>query len=481
MKSLNQVSAFALAVVLLAVTGLTAEEPQRKERFAPNYIAIDDVTLSTPNGNPLGSLKKGTLVAARDMGDVLDVKAENGKYGFAYASFFSRLGSSIKITKDARQVADSSNRFAFDLFQQVRQQDGNLFFSPASVSTALAMTYAGAGGHTEREMASVLHFHRDQRTHEGFSTLLDLLNSTGDRNGYSLSTANRLWGATGYQFAEAFLGLTRDKYRAELETLNFGQPEKARQTINKWVEKQTRERIVDLIPSGILQPDTRLVLTNAIYFEGGWSSEFSKKATKKAPFHPTTMDKINVLTMEQREDFPYTEDADAQVLSMPYRGHELSMVVMLPKKIDGLTELEGKLTNDRFAGWMKKLRGDRPVDTYLPKFKMRSQFMLSGALKSMGMRSAFSDNADFSAMSEAEDLMISEVVHQAFVDVDEKGTEAAAATAVLIAPTSAPFELKEPPKPIIFRADHPFLFVIRDNRTGSVLFMGRMQRPEAAE
>lgn len=479
MKSRNHTFVFAPAVVLLTVTGLIAKEAQ-KERFVPSYIAVDDVTLSSPNGSRLAELKKGTLVAARHMGDVLDVRTQDGRFGLASSRFFSRLGSNIKITKDAKQVAESSNQFAFDLYQQARQQDGNLFFSPTSVSTALAMTYAGASGHTEREMASVLHLNRDQNTHEGFSILMDLLNSTGDRNGYSLSTANRLWGANGYQFEDAFLRLTRDKYRAELETLDFGQPESARQTINGWVEQQTREKIVDLIPSGVLQADTRLVLTNAIYFEGGWTSEFSKKATQGAPFHLTAADKIKVLTMEQQEGFPYTEDADAQVLSMPYRGHELSMVVVLPKKIDGLAELEGKLTNERFAGWMKELRGDRPVMTYLPKFKMRSQLMLSGALKSMGMTSAFGDNADFSAMSKSEELMISEVVHQAFVDVDEKGTEAAAATAVLIAPTAALFEPKEPPKPIIFRADHPFLFVIRDNRTGAVLFMGRMQRPEPA-
>jgi hypothetical protein len=177
----------------------------------PNYVAIDDVTLSSPNGNGLAELEKGTLVAARHPGtDILDVKTEDGRFGLAYSRFFSRLGSSVTITGEAKQVAESSNQFAFDLYQQVRQQDGNLFFSPASISTALAMTYAGAGGHTEREMASVLHFNRDHKTHEGFSTLLELLNSTGDRNGYSLSTANRLWGAKGYQFEDAFLGLTRD-------------------------------------------------------------------------------------------------------------------------------------------------------------------------------------------------------------------------------------------------------------------------------
>ena len=475
MKATKQVHVFALAVVLLTSTVLIAEEPPKKEPFVPNYITVDDVTLSSPNGNPRGALKKGTKVAGSFVGrTVLNVSTDGGPSGLADSSFFSRLGSSIEIKKEAKQVAESSNQFAFNLYQQVRQQDGNLFFSPASVSTALAMAYAGAAGNTKREMASILHLPREQNTHEGFSTLLDLLNSTGDRNGYSLRTANRLWGAKGYQFEDAFLGTTRDKYRAELETLDFGQPEQARQTINAWVEQQTREMIVDLIPSGSLQPDTRLVLTNAISFVGGWSSEFSKRATKEAPFHLTAKDTINVPTMEQREEFSYTEDAEAQVLSMPYRGYELSMVVVLPKKVDGLAELERNLTNDRFTEWTKKLRGGRPVDTYLPRFKMRSQFALSGALKSMGMPSAFSDNADFSAMSTSEDLMISEVIHQAFVDVDEEGTEAAAATAVLVPEASGPPERKEP---IIFRADHPFLFLIRDNRTGSVLFMGRVQRP----
>jgi serpin B len=480
MMSFYRVHFLAMAVGLLTVTHLLAKEPPQEERFVPNYIAVENVTLSSPNGNPLADLKKGTLVAARDVGGALDVKAADGKFGVAHARFFSRLGSSIQITANVRQVAESSNKFGFDLYQQARRQDGNIFFSPASISTALAMTYAGAGGHTAKEMAAVLHFELGQDTHPGFATLLELLNTTGDQSGYSLTTANRLWGAQGYHFEDSFLSLTREKYQAKLETLNFGQPEQARQTINSWVEKQTRDKIVDLIPSGVLKGDIRLVLTNAIYFEGGWLSEFWKNATRKAPFHLTTEDTIDVLMMRQTEDFPYTEDEDVQVLSLPYRGHEMSMIVVLPKKTDGLAELEGKLTNDRFGGWMRSLRGDRPVETYLPKFQSRSQFALSQALKSLGMASAFSENADFSSMSKSESLLISEVIHQAFVDVDEQGTEAAASTAVVIAPTSAAPEV-DPPKPILFRADHPFLFLIRDNRTGAILFMGRMHRPESAE
>lgn len=466
------------AASLFNVTLMQAEEP-KSQKFEPNYIAIEDVTLSSPNGRPLSQIGKGTLVSARNpASDILDVETENEKFGLAYRESFSRLGSNISVTDDANSAAAASNQFAFDLYQQVRKKDGNLFVSPASISTALAMTYAGAAGRTEKEMASVLHFDGHEDIHEGFSTLLQLLNSTGDRNGYSLSTANRLWGVKGYAFEEAFLKLTEDRYRAELESLNFGKPEEARSQINKWVERQTREKITDLIPPGVLNTGTRLVLTNAIYFQSGWSSEFSKNSTKKAPFKQNAARNVDVQMMQQTDDFPYAEDADVQVLSMPYRGYELSMVVILPKKVEGLAALEKSFTNTQFLHWLELLRSDRPVETYFPKFRMRTALMLSETLKSMGMSSAFGDDADFSAMSKSEALKISDVVHQAYVDVDEKGTEAAAATAVLMAPTSAALP-SEPPKPVVFRADHPFLFMIMDNRTGAILFMGRMLRPEA--
>lgn len=475
MNSTELIRVCGPALLLFSAASLFAEPP--KGPFVPNYIAVKDVAISAPNGGARGTLKKGTPVAAHEIRGRLEVKSADGKSGLAGVDSFSRLGSTIGITPESRRVSESSNRFAFDLYQQVRRQEGNLFLSPGSISTALAMTYAGAAGQTKQQMANVLHFAPDQSVHEGFATLLALLNSTGDRNGYSLSTANRLWGAADYRFEPGFLNLTRDSYRAEIQSLDFKHPEPARRKINAWVEEQTRRKIVDLIPSGVLKPDTRLVLTNAIYFEGGWMSEFSKQATKKLPFLESATEKRDVLTMYQQEDFPYTEDADAQVLSMPYRGHELSMVIVLPKKVDGLADVESKLSDERFTGWIKNLRGSRKVDVYLPRFKLRSEFLLSRTLKSMGMSLAFSDAADFSLVSRSESLMISEVVHQAFVDVDEEGTEAAAATAVLLAPTSAPFEPREPPKPILFRADHPFLFAIRDNRTGAVLFMGRLARP----
>jgi serpin B len=470
-----------LVMTLVPGFRLLANEPfLAKEGFLPNYIAIEDVSLQSADGKPLDTLKVGTQVAAQAQPDGLAIVTIDGKKGVAAARSFSRLGGSIPVTDDARKVAESSNQFAFKLYQQTRQKAGNLFFSPGSISTALAMTYAGARGTTQQEMAQVLHLSRDEQTDEGFSTLLALLNSTGNANGYSISTANRLWGAANYEFEPVFLDLTRDKYQAELQTVDYGDPVAARKTINTWVEDQTRHKIKDLIGDGVLNQDTRLVLTNAICFAGSWSSEFPQDATKKAPFHLVSNSPFEALTMELTgKSFPYAHDAEVQVVMLPYRGNELSMVVVLPKTNKGLAKIEASLTAERFAGWIRQFRGVLPVDVYLPKFKMRSELTLSQALKAMGMSRAFSSGADFSGMSKNETLMISDVIHQAYVDVDEKGTEAAAATAAMISVASARPLQKEPPKPVIFRADHPFLFVIRDNRTGMVLFLGRVERPEA--
>ncbi len=449
------------------------------EDFRPNYMTVEDVALSTPDGNPAGQLNAGTLVTAKLILDgVLNVKTADGKAGLASADSFSRLRSSIQVTDACKAAAQSSNGFAIDLYQQARRREGNLFFSPASVSTALAMTHAGASGTTKQQMADVLHLTPEQDVDAGFAGLMDLLNSTGDRNGYQMSTANRLWGAEDARFESSFLALMKEHYHAPLESLDFGQTEAARNTINTWVLDQTHGRIVDLIPPGILKPDDRMALTNAIYFLGGWQSEFDKSLTKQSPFHLTTDESVETATMYQQESFAYAEDSETQIVSLPYRENSVSMVILLPKQRDGLTRLEDRFTPERLDGWLEKLN-ERPVQLHMPKFKLQSQLMLADVLRSMGMTTAFSDDADFSPMSKRESLKISEVIHQANVDVDEKGTEAAAATAVILAPTSAAFDPTEPPKPVVVRADHPFLFLIRDNATGAILFLGRVLSPTA--
>ena len=371
-------------------------------------------------------------------------------------------------------VVDGNNQFATDLYSELtKEESGNLLLSPYSISTALAMTYAGARGETETEMAKVLHFTLPQdRLHPAFSGLISHFNEGGKKRPYQLNVANRLWGQKGYHFQPEFLKTTEEHYGAELAQVDFvSQTEQTRQTINRWVEEQTQEKIKDLIARGVLDGLTRLVLTNAIYFKGDWKYQFDKKRTKEAPFMVTPEKEINVPMMHQQTQFKYAAFPDMQVLEMPYSGDELSMVVLLPKKVDGLAKLEKSLTVETIEQWTGRLRPTK-VSVFLPKFKMTCQFGLKGVLASMGMPQAFGNKSDFSGMNGKKDLYISAVIHKAFISVNEEGTEAAAATAVVM-------RLKSKPRPNpVFRADHPFVFLLKDNQTGSILFMGRVMEPK---
>lgn len=378
----------------------------------------------------------------------------------------------IAVTDQARQSAARSNEFAFDLYGQLRQKEGNLFFSPASVSTALAMTYAGATGETKEQMARVLHLDAgDEQVHAGFGELAQILNSDGHR--YQLRMANRLWGLEGYPFRREFLTLTRQRYAADLAQINFNRPDKASQTINAWIGKQTEGKIDQLVSPDMIEPLTRLVLTNAIYFKAAWQNEFWKHATENSPFHVSAVEEVKTPMMRQVEHFSYAETDDVQVLELPYVGGDLSMVVLLPKQSDGLADLEQTITAQRLDQWVAEGKFRR-VELYLPRFKITAQLPLTEGLEALGMTLAFSKNeADLSGMTSAHRLWISSVVHAAFVDVDEEGTEAAAATMGMAA-AAAPSQEDDP---VVFRADHPFMFLIRDSRTGAVLFLGRLGNP----
>jgi len=398
---------------------------------------------------------------------------------------------------DTKALVEGNNAFALDLYAKLREQEGNLFFSPFSISTALGMTYAGARGETEAQMAKVLRFPSDEvhiavqveqqgfqaqkilhipwpqeKLHPAFKALIEDLNARQKKGAYELSVANALWGQKGYAWLDEFLKITRDNYGAGLREVDFvTDTEGARKTINDWVEKETKEKIKELVPAGVLDELTRLVLTNAIYFKGKWASQFEKEATQDAMFMPGGPggEHLMVPTMHQTEDFGYMETEGFQALELPYVENELSMIVFLPKKMDGLAELEKSFTADNLAKWLPELH-KQEVQVELPRFKMTSEFRLDQVLKSMGMTDAFSlPPADFSGMDGKKDLFISAVLHKAFVDVNEEGTEAAAATAV-VAVGGRVLER--------FRADHPFLFLIRDNRTGSILFMGRVTNPQ---
>jgi len=381
-------------------------------------------------------------------------------------------------------VAEATNAFAVDLYARLAAAEGNLFFSPASLETALGMTYAGARGRTADQMAAVLHLPKggpaDAALHRalgGFSRDLSAAKGAGGQpRPYEFAVANALWGQTGYRFLPEFLGLVKSSYGADLEQLDFAKDtDAARKTINAWVENQTRDKIPDLIGPGVLRDDTRLVLTNAIYFKGRWVAPFKKEATKREPFHPAPERPVETDLMHGWGHWPYVEGPDFQALRLPYEGKELSMVVLLPKQVDGLAAIEKSLGAAALAEWLGKMRRTEIVLT-LPKFKTTAAFELNQTLAAMGMADAFSQTvADFSGMTAEERLFISKVIHKAFVDVGEEGTEAAAATAVAVAPMAMPMPAPEPL--VQFRADHPFICIIRHEPTGAILFMGRLADP----
>lgn len=392
----------------------------------------------------------------------------------ACASLPLRLAQANQPAADWSKLVTGNTQFGMDLYGQLKSEAGNLFLSPFSISTALGMTAAGARGTTLEEMQKVLHLPADP--HAGFGALLRSLNEEADakKRGFTLSTANALWAQQGYPWKPEYKKIVATDYAAGLFDVDFkGNAEAARATINQWVEKETREKIKDLLPAGSITALTRLVLTNAIYFKGDWQDPFDKKATKDLPFTTADGKKINTPLMFRQGRYLYAENDAYQVLDLPYTGRRISMTVVLPRKVDGLPAVEKELTAAKLAETLKGLRPEREVHVHLPRFKVTKDFLLNKPLKELGMRAAF-EKADFSGMhTGGEQLDITAVVHKAFVDVNEEGTEAAAATGVVVGVTS----VAPPPTPKYFKADHPFLFFIRDQKTGSVLFMGRLESP----
>jgi serpin B len=413
---------------------------------------------------PDGTLLAGQLVErAQDAGSYLVVRTEDGTEAHVSAGSLKKL-----------ELVTAKDQPDLELYLRLSgRQDGNLFFSPSSISTALAMTYAGARGSTEAEMAQVLHFRLPQeRLHRAMAILTAKL-ADGARHGCELRIANRLWGQQGYGFLPGFLQTTRDYYGAKLAEVDFANnTEGARQQINTWIQKQTEDKIRDLIPGGVLNDLTRLVLANAVYFKAEWDSPFERGDTQDAPFHVTKQQQVNVPTMHQENDFRYAAVEGLKILELPYKEKHFSMVILLPDKLDGLAELEEKLTGDTLRKWLSGLR-QQEVHVSLPRFKVTSQFRLGEVLQSMGMTQAFTfPAADFSGMTNQENLFIQAVIHQAWVDVNEEATEAAAATELYAAAGS------EAAMSSTFRADHPFVFLIRENQTGSILFLGKMTNPQ---
>jgi serpin B len=377
---------------------------------------------------------------------------------------------------DQAEIVKGSNAFAVDLYAQLSRQPGNLFFSPESISTAFGMAYAGARGQTFSEMEHVFHFTLPpEKLHPAMGALLAEMNA--QHNGYELRVADALWAQQDASFEANYLKLVQSDYAAGFHRVNFKlSPESVRTTINAWVEKQTNDKIKDLISPGALNPTTRLVLTNAIYFKGNWQDQFDKEATQKEEFHLSAAQWVMTPMMHRTGGYRYYDGGTFQAIELPYSGNEISMVVLLPKQTDGLAALEHSFTSRSASEWIQKLEPVDKVILSLPSFTMTQQFELSRTLSAMGMAQAFSGAADFSGMTGKRDFAISAAIHKAFIDVDEQGTEAAAATAIVMYATAMHREFPEPP-PIVFRADHPFLFILRDTKSGSMLFLGRVSDP----
>lgn len=386
------------------------------------------------------------------------------------------LGSaSVARSAPNRSVVAGDTAFALDLYSQLKDQPGNLFFSPYSISTCLAMTYAGARGETEQQMSQVLHLEGSPgKVHAAFGELQRQLVGASNQKGIELSIANSLWAQKGHSFLPAFLKIAQGDYQANVNKADFvTEAESVRGKINLWVAEKTRDKIQDILPRGSVTSGTRLVLANAIYFKGVWAKPYNKAATSTQPFHLSASRQVNVPLMRNLDEVRYMENDDDQAVELPYEGGELSMVVLLPRQIDGCSKLEEKLTPALLSRSLSQMKRHK-VQIFLPRFTLESSFDLNSRLARMGMPDAFTSKADFSGLDGTRSLFISGVFHKAWGEVNEEGTEAAAATGVVVTLSAV---RKPAPPPPVFRADHPFVFFIRDTRSGSILFLGRFADP----
>ena len=371
-------------------------------------------------------------------------------------------------------LVEGNTAFALQLYAKLHSQDGNLAFSPYSISSALAMTCAGARGETAQQMEQVLHFDQSQADlSPRFHQLDKALKSA--KGGNELNIANSIWPQKKYPFQKDFLNLLRQDYGAIVTPLDYEHnAEQARATINRWVDGQTRHKINEIIGPGVVDSLTRMVLVNAIYFKGTWATPFPEEATRSDMFYPGPDTHVTVPFMHVSDDFRYGENGQLQLISLEYVGEQLEMLILLPRNRDGIGQLENNLNATNLSAWTSTMQVEK-VAVVLPKFKITSEFGLAETLRAMGMADAFDpDKADFSGMDgRLHWLYISAVLHKAYVDVYEKGTEAAAATTTLME-SSATLTVDRTKQ---FRADHPFIFVIRDSTTGSILFLGRVTQP----
>lgn len=379
---------------------------------------------------------------------------------------------------DAERLVRDNTTFAAALYQRLAGGEGNLFFSPFSISAALAMAYAGARGETETQMARTLSFSLDrEKIHPAFARLRSRLAEVARPDSVTLEVANSLWPRAGYPLLGSYTDLMKQHYGAEIVPLDYERnPDGGAETINEWVADNTRGKIQNLIPLGQLDALTALVLVNAAYFKGAWAARFDSAATRDTPFHVSPRETVRAPMMTRTWSVPYADLDSLQAIEIPYAGRSLSMIVLLPREPYGLDRLEADLSLANLTRWRHALASEK-VKVFLPRFKMTSTFRLDDNLKAMGMVDAFRpERANFTGISALRGwLWIDAVIHKAFVEVNEAGTEAAAATAVTMKMVS--IETERPGEPPVFRADHPFIYLIQENRTQAILFMGRTSDP----
>ncbi|UCF13766.1 MAG: serpin family protein [Thermoplasmatales archaeon] len=371
---------------------------------------------------------------------------------------------------------DAVNSFAFDIFREVHEvNEGNLFISPYSIFTALAMTYEGARGETAKEMASVLNVKQDNESfHIYMKNLYEVLNTKNEE--YNISTANALWVKENLQLLEAYLNVIREYYGGDATEVDYSNPTEAAAIINQWVENHTNGLIKDLITADAISPLTALILTNAIYFKGIWKTQFDPVNTTNRTFETNAETSVEAPTMsliDTEDVFYYTETDDLQILELPYTGDDISMIILLPKNNDLSTAID-TIDIEMFSEWTGSMV-ETKMDIYLPKFKVETSYSLGDYLIDLGMNIPFTSDADFSGITGGRDLFISKVLHKAFIDVNEEGTEAAAATAVIMELTT----VNGGSPRIVFDCNHPFMYLIQHKQTESILFMGSISDPLA--
>ncbi|HTA82563.1 MAG TPA: serpin family protein [Bacteroidia bacterium] len=374
-----------------------------------------------------------------------------------------------------KQVADSNNMFAFEFYKHVDAGKNNVFYSPFSITTAMAMAQTGARNETYRQIGHVMHFNTlPKRFMGGIETLVNAVESdtlTDTANHVVINLANSIWLGDSLKVKQTYADLMTNIYHATSTKVSFADTN-TRNIINNWVEGKTNGKIKNLIQQGILNPSTRMVLVNAIYFNARWQTPFPKEFTLQKSFYISKHDSVMADMMHITNSYLYYEDENLQAVQMPYKGNSLSMIVLLPKGVKAGFDKMESLLDEKYYNKILDSMSTKKVKLSLPKFKTTDEFQLKDVLSKMGMPIPFTPNADFSSLTD-ESLCIDKVIHKAFIDVTESGTEAAAATAIIIHPSM----IVSPKSLIMFNANHPFVFVIRDNDTGCILFMGKIMNP----